>query len=86
MVSYADNERAGSGNYSANLVDRGFTVTTRAGTDETVYARNTYSWDQFDTVEATVRLTAGENTITFGNPGAYAPNIDQITVAPASLP
>jgi hypothetical protein len=50
------------------------------------YARNTYSWDQFDTIELTVRLAAGNNTITFGNLTAYAPNIDKITVAPAYLP
>jgi hypothetical protein len=86
VVSYADDERAGSGNYNANLVDRGFTVSTSAGTNETVYARNTYSWDQFDTIELTVRLAEGGNTITFGNPAAYAPNIDKITVAPAYLP
>jgi hypothetical protein len=86
MVSYADDERAGTGNYNTNLIDRSFTVTTSAGTQETQYARNTYSWDQFDTVEVTVRLNAGRNTITLGNPSAYAPNIDKITVAPAWLP
>ena len=84
MVSYADDERAGTGNYNTNLIDRSFTVTTSAGGVQTQYARNTYSWDQFDTVEVTVRLNAGANTITFGNPSAYAPNIDKITVAPAS--
>ncbi|MBV9382780.1 MAG: hypothetical protein JOY82_04060 [Streptosporangiaceae bacterium] len=86
MVSYADNDRAGSGNYNSNLIDRGFTVSTSSGSPETVYARNTYSWDQFDTVEVTVRLGAGLNTITFGNPDAYAPNFDKITVAAAVLP
>jgi hypothetical protein len=85
MVSYADDDRAGTGNYNTNLIDRGLTVTTSAGTSTTRYARNTYSWDQFDTVEVTVRLDAGPNTITFGNPSAYAPNVDEITVAPASL-
>jgi hypothetical protein len=85
MVSYADDDRAGTGNYNTNLVDRAFTVTTSAGTDETLYARNTYSWDQFVAIELTVRLAAGSNTITFGNPSAYAPNIDKITVAPAFL-
>ena len=85
MVSYADDDRAGTGNYNTNLIDRAFTVSTPAGTNETVYARNTYSWDQFDTLEATVRLNAGANTITFGNPSYYAPNIDKITVAPAVL-
>ena len=85
MVGYADDDRAGTGNYNTNLIDRGFTVSTPAGTTETEYARNTYSWDQFNTVEVTVRLNAGANTITFGNASAYAPNIDKITVAPASL-
>jgi hypothetical protein len=85
MVSYADDDRAGTGNYNTNLIDRAFTVSTPAGTNETVSARNTYSWDQFDTVEVTVALNAGANTITFGDPAYYAPNIDKITVAPAVL-
>jgi len=86
MLSYSSNERAESGNYNANLIDPGFTVTTSAGPQLTAYARNTYSWNQFNTVMLTVRLAAGENTITFGNPRGGAPNIDKITVAPASLP
>jgi hypothetical protein len=84
MVSYADADGESSGNYNTNLIDRGFTLTTSAGTSVTTYARNTYSWDQFDTVEVTVRLNAGSNTITIGNPSYYAPNIDKIIVAPAS--
>lgn len=84
MVSYADNDRSGSGNYNSNLIDRGFTLSTSAGTSVMTYARNTYSWDQFDTIEVTVRLDAGANTITIGNPSYFAPNIDKIVVAPAS--
>ena len=86
MLSYACNERAGSDNYNVNLVNRGFTVTTAGGSQLTACARNTYSWNQFNTVELTVRLAAGSNTITFGNPSGYAPDIDKITVAPALLP
>ena len=86
VLSYASNDRAESGNYNANLIDPGFTVMTSAGSQLTAYARNTYSWNQFNTVMLTVRLAAGENTITFGNPRGGAPNIDKITVAPASLP
>jgi hypothetical protein len=86
ILSYACNDRAVSDNYNANLINRGFTVTTSAGTQLTAYARNTYSWNQFNTMELTVRLAAGENTVTFGNPSAYAPDIDKITVAPALLP
>ena len=84
MVSYADADGESSGNYNTNLIDRGFTTTTSAGTSVTTYARNTYSWDQFDTVEVTVRLNAGSNTITIGNSSYYAPNIDKIIVAPAA--
>ena len=84
MVSYADADGESSGNYNTNLIDRGFTLTTSAGTSVTAYARNTYSWDQFDTVEVTVRLNAGSNTITIGNSSYYAPNIDKIIVAPAA--
>ena len=86
MLSYSSNDRAESGNYNANLIDPGFTVMTSAGSQLTAYARNTYSWNQFNTVMLTVRLAAGENTITFGNALGGAPNIDRITVAPASLP
>jgi hypothetical protein len=84
MVSYADADGESSGNYNTNLIDRGFTTTTSAGTSVTTYARNTYSWDQFDTVEVTVRLNAGSNTITIGDSSYYAPNIDKIIVAPAA--
>jgi hypothetical protein len=84
MVSYADADGESSGNYNTNLIDRDFTLTTSAGSSVTTYARNTYSWDQFDTVEVTARLDAGSNTITISNPSYYAPNIDKIIVAPAS--
>ena len=86
VLSYSSNERAESGNYNANLIDRGFTVSTSAGPPLMAYARNTYSWNQFNTVMLTVQLAAGENTITFGNPLGGAPDIDKITVAPAALP
>ena len=51
----------------------------------TAHFRNTYSWSQFWTLDVTVQLNAGTNSVTFANPTAYAPDIDQITVAPAAL-
>ena len=84
MISYADADGESSGNYNTNLIDRAFTLTTAAGSSVTTYARNTYSWDQFGTVEVTARLDAGSNTITIGNSTYYAPNVDKIIVAPAS--
>lgn len=84
-VTYADDETAGSGNYNSNLVDRPAVVTTSGGTNQTVYFRNTYSWHQYWTIDTTVQLNAGANTVSFANPSGYAPNIDQITLAPVSL-
>jgi hypothetical protein len=84
-VTYANDETAGSGNYNSNLVDRPAAITTSGGTNQTVYFRNTYSWHQYWTVDTTVQLNAGANTVTFANPSGYAPNIDQITLAPVSL-
>lgn len=84
-VTYANDDSTGSGNYNENLIDRAATITTSGGTNSTVYFRNTYSWDQFWTVDTTVQLNAGANTVTFGNSTAYAPDLDQITLAPASL-
>lgn len=85
LLSYSDGARVGSTSYNSNLIDRGFTVATSAGTHATVYARNTYSWDEFYNIELTVKLKVGNNTITFGNPSAPAPRIGSITVAPAYL-
>jgi hypothetical protein len=84
-VTYANDDSVNSGNYNENLIDRAAVITTSAGTSVTAYFRNTYSWSQFWTLDVTVQLNAGSNSITFANPSAYAPDIDQITVAPAAL-
>ncbi|WP_194905427.1 CBM35 domain-containing protein [Catenulispora rubra] len=84
-ITYANDESASSNNYNENLVDRAAQITTSGGTATTLYFRNTYAWSQWWTIDTTVRLNAGANTVTFANPTAYAPNIDQITLAPLSL-
>jgi hypothetical protein len=38
------------------------------------------AWDVAQTVTVPVRLKAGANTVKFGNPGDYAPDIDRIVV------
>jgi len=84
-ITYANDDSASSGNYNENLIDRAATVATSAGTNETVHFRNTYSWSQFWTIDTTIQLTAGTNSIIFSNPTAFAPDLDQITMAPAAL-
>jgi hypothetical protein len=84
-VTYANDDVVTQVSSNVNLVDRAATITTSGGTNETVHFRNTYSWDQFWTVDTTVHLNAGAGTVTFANPSAFAPNIDRITLAPVSL-
>jgi chitodextrinase len=46
---------------------------------------NDSNWNRVQTLTTTVSLNAsGTNTIVFSNPGGWAPDIDQITLAPAS--
>ncbi|NNN33859.1 cellulosome protein [Streptomyces sp. S3(2020)] len=80
-VRYANNQVAGSGNYNTNVVSRATQINVN-GTSQTVMFRNNYSWNNYWDLPVPVTLKAGTNTITFGNPSAYAPNIDRVTVAP----
>ena len=47
---------------------------------------STGGWDgrHLDTIEVNVRLKQGDNTISFDNSKAYAPDIDQIAILPLS--
>lgn len=82
-VRYANNEVSGSGNYNTNVVSRATKITVN-GTSQTVMFRNSYSWSNYWDLPVPVTLSAGTNTISFGNSSAYAPNIDRVTVAPVA--
>ncbi|MFJ9907492.1 hypothetical protein ACIRVK_32175 [Streptomyces sp. NPDC101152] len=82
-VRYANNQVSGSGNYNTNVVSRAADITVN-GTATTVMFRNTYSWSNWWDLPVPVTLKAGTNTITFGNPSGYAPDLDRITLAPLS--
>jgi hypothetical protein len=81
-VRYANNERAGSGNYNTNIVSRAAGISVDGQAPTRVMFRNTYSWDQFWTVEVPITLHVGANTVTFSNPTTMAPNVDSVEVAP----
>jgi alpha-glucosidase len=67
---------------------RSFTVSVNGGTPQTVSpprsgggnAGNPSGWDVVRDVDVNVALNAGSNTITIGNAGGYAPDIDRIIV------
>jgi hypothetical protein len=83
-VRYANDQVSGSGNYNTNVVSRAAQISVNGGTAQTVMFRNNYSWSTYWDLPVPVTLTAGTNTVTFADAGAYAPDIDRITVAPVT--
>lgn len=81
VVAYANAEQWNSHPYNDDHVDRGADISVNGGPAQRVYFRNTQSWTTFRTRVVDVNLVAGNNTITFGNASAYAPDIDLIRIA-----
>jgi hypothetical protein len=82
VVHYAENDRAGTGNYNTNVESRTADLSVNGGTANTLTFRNTYSWNDYWSLPTTVTLTAGTNTLAFSNSTGYAPDFDYIEVAP----
>ncbi|MFI7132629.1 hypothetical protein ACIBQ1_43610 [Nonomuraea sp. NPDC050153] len=83
IVTYANGELGeGATNYNSNIVDRYADISVNGGAAQRHYFRNTLGWSNYRTTVVDVTLTAGANTITFGNASAgYAPDIDRIQIA-----
>ncbi|MBO5372697.1 MAG: leucine-rich repeat protein [Lachnospiraceae bacterium] len=80
--------------YNTDLVERYAQIVVNGAEAETVYFRNTNSWEVFENVIMDVELKAGENTISFSNDNSYkfsevvddyAPRFDKFEIAPAML-
>ncbi|MBQ9598561.1 MAG: hypothetical protein IJR33_01970, partial [Clostridia bacterium] len=79
--------------YNIDLVERYAQIKVNDSEPETVYFRNTMSWDTYKTMDIQVQLSAGDNTIRIYNDNSYqfselvnstAPEIDTITAAKLS--
>ncbi|MBR1761842.1 MAG: hypothetical protein IJ731_00565 [Eubacterium sp.] len=79
--------------YNIDLVERYAQITVNGGEPETVYFKNTLSWDTFRTLDVQLKLKKGSNTIKIYNDNSYqfsslvnstAPEIDTITVSKLS--
>ena len=82
-VRYANNERRDNGHaYNTDIVSRGADITVGKGKPRRVMFKNTWGWDDYWTLAVPVDLAKGANTVTFANPGAYAPNLDRVDLAP----
>jgi len=86
-VSYANAELSGDHAYNPQVIDRRLEVTETGGQAGTAhgYFRYTYAWNSFLERTIPVRLTTAGGSLVFGNPNAYAPDIDKIIIAPATL-
>ncbi len=86
-LAYSNNDEGGVHSYNVDLIERYVTVEAN-GETQTLWCRNTYSWDTVKTVTLNLELEAGENTITLTNDGSvkfngqdsYAPHIYGVTV------
>ncbi|RSM49127.1 hypothetical protein DMA12_05290 [Amycolatopsis balhimycina DSM 5908] len=59
---------------------RSLTVSVNGGTAVSVTTPGTGGWDTVGSVQVTLNLTAGTNTLRLGNPSGWAPDIDRIVV------
>ncbi|QFR00654.1 carbohydrate-binding protein [Streptomyces phaeolivaceus] len=81
VVHYAHNDRRDNGHaYNTDIMSRTADITVGDGDPRTVTFKNTWGWDDYWTVGVPVDLRKGANKVTFGNAGAWAPNIDRIEV------
>lgn len=86
-VEYSNNDEGGVHSYNVDLIERYITVET-GGEVQTLWCRNTYSWDTVKTATLNIELEAGENTVVFSNDGSvkfnntpsYAPHIYAVAV------
>lgn len=87
-VEYANNEEGGYHDYNVDLIERYISIFVNGEKQGNFFFRSTYSWDNYKTKTVVLKLSEGENIISFTNDGSYsfngrityAPNIGNITV------
>lgn len=85
VVSYANAELGGHHDYNPQVIDRRLEITETGGASAYGYFRYTYAWNSFLEKTVPITLTTSGGSLIFGNPQAYAPDVDRITIAPAVL-
>ena len=84
VVHYANAETAGRHDYNPQVVDRQAVVTEGAQATPvgSAFFRYTYSWTSFWQRTVPITLTTSTGDLRIGNPSAWAPDIDKVTIAP----
>jgi hypothetical protein len=81
VVRYANAEFWNPNATNTNPINRYALISVNGGASVKKYFANTGGWSTYQTQAVDLTLNAGNNTITFSNPDAWAPNIDNIQVA-----
>ena len=71
VVRYANGQYAGTHAYNNNVVERYAQVSVNGSRPQTVYFKNTISWQHFATMTLDVSLKSGWNTIKFSSDNSY---------------
>ncbi len=80
-IEYANNEEGGYHDYNVDLVERYISISVNGEKQGNYFFRSTYSWDNYKTKTIVLKLSEGENIITFTNDGSYSFN-NKVTYAP----
>lgn len=81
-VGYAQAEKNTGHPYNTDIVNRTMVVSEAGGTTTSARYRHNYTWDGFWPETTPLDLTTSGGALTFGNPSAWAPNVDWIQLAP----
>ena len=81
VVGYANAERDSGINYNPQVVTRFLDVTEAGGATTRAPFRHDYSWNSFWDKSVPLTLTTAAGALTFGNPTAYGPDVDTVTLA-----
>ncbi|MGW4214351.1 hypothetical protein ACWEIJ_40640 [Lentzea sp. NPDC004789] len=81
-VGYAQAEKNTGHPYNTDIVNRTMVVSEAGGTTTSARYRHNYTWDGFWPETTPLDLTTSGGALTFGNPAAWAPNVDWIQLAP----
>ncbi|WP_026684700.1 hypothetical protein [Heyndrickxia coagulans] len=71
VIRYANGEYSGTHSYNNNVVERYAQISVNGGKPETIYFKNTISWQQFNSVTVDVNLHKGKNSIKLYNNNTY---------------
>ncbi|RAS70864.1 hypothetical protein C8D87_1011165 [Lentzea atacamensis] len=81
-VAYAQAEKNTGHAYNTDIINRELVATEAGGKATTRRYRHNYTWDGFWQETSPLDLVTRSGSVTFGNPAAFAPNVDWVQFAP----